>query len=196
MGPNTALGALSVVIGGVAYGIYITQTLRKGGVQPHPFSWILWALVTGVAYLVQRAQGGGPGSWVTAFTAVVCLMIGILTLFKYKWLFSRFDWFSLGMGLAVLIFYVVQKEPTQSAVYATVTDVIGYAPTIRKGWLEPHSDSITSFTLNSAKFVPSLLALEAYSVATWLYPATLVIVNGGVALLLFVRRRQIAAITR
>jgi hypothetical protein len=56
------MGALAVIIMLIAYAIYIWQTTRAKGVQPHPFSWFLWGIVTGVAYLVQARLGGGPGS--------------------------------------------------------------------------------------------------------------------------------------
>jgi hypothetical protein len=192
MGYSTVLGTLSVAIGILAYGIYIWQSSGRKGVQPHPFSWFLWGLVTAVAYLVQRVQGGGAGSWVTGFTAAVCLVIGSLTLVKHQWRFSWFDWFSIGAGLFVFTFYLFTKDPMHSAVLATVTDVVGYGPTVKKGWREPHKDSATSFALNGVKFVPALFALGSYSIATCLYPTTLVFVNGGVAVLLLVRRRQIA----
>lgn len=184
------LGALSVGIMAAAYAIYLWQTVKKGGVQPHPFSWLLWGLVTAVVYLVQRAQNGGAGSWVTGLTAAVCFIIGSLSLLKHKWRFSWFDWFSLGTGLAVFGFYLLAQDPTQSAVLATITDVMGYGSTIKKGWAQPHKDSATSFALNGIKFIPALFALDSYSLATWLYPATLVAVNGAVAVMLLVRRRQ------
>jgi hypothetical protein len=91
---------------------------------------------------------------------------------------------------------LLSRNPVQSAILATVTDVIGYGSTIKKGWVEPERDSATSFALNSAKFIPSLLALGSYSVATYLYPATLVVMNGAVAAMLLIRRRQFAAATR
>ena len=185
------LGALSVAISVVAYGVYIWQTTKKEGIQPHPFSWLLWACVSTVAALAQWAKGAGAGSWVTSFTATVCFIIGVLTLLKHRWRFSRFDWFSLVTGIGVLFFYLLAKNPTASAVLATSADVLGYNSTIRKGWIAPDSDSPTSFALNSAKFVPALFALDSYSVATWLYPATLVVVNAGVAVMLVLRGRQI-----
>lgn len=186
-----AMGALSVIIMLVAYSIYIWQTARAEGVRPHPFSWFLWGFVTGVVYLVQIAQGGGAGSWVVGFTAAFCLLIGAVSLFKHRWRFSLFDWMSLGAGLLVFGYYLLSKNPTWSAILATTTDVIGYASTIKKGWAEPHKDSATSFALNSAKFVPSLLALGSYSLSTWLYPATLVLMNGAVATMLLLRRRHL-----
>ena len=182
------LGVMSVLIGAIAYAIYIVQTIGKGGVQPHPFSWLLWAAVTGVACAVQVAQGGGAGSWVTGFTTIVCFFIGILTLLKHRWRFSWFDWASLGAGLFVLGFYILARNPTQSAILATLTDVIGYGPTIKKGWYEPYKDSTTSFGLNGLKFLVALPALGPCSIATWLYPMTIGGVNIGVAGMLRLRR--------
>jgi hypothetical protein len=74
---------------------------------------------------------------------------------------------------------------------ATAIDVVGYGPTVKKGWAKPHNDSASSFALNGVKFVPAICALKSYSVTTWLYPATLVLVNGAVALMLVWRRRRL-----
>lgn len=190
---QSALGVLSIAIGIVAYTIYLWQTARKEGVQPHPFSWLLWGLVTLVAYLVQREQSGEAGSWATGFTAAVCFLIGGLTLLKNQWRFFWFDWVSVGIGLLVLAFYIVAKNPTYSAIFATTADVVGYVPTLKKGWAEPRKDSATSFALNAAKFAVALAALGSYSIATWLYPATITLVNSGVAVMLFLRRRQVTS---
>lgn len=193
-----AMGVLSVILMFLAYSIYIWQTMREDGVRPHPFSWFLWGFVTGVVYLVQVTQGAGAGSWVVGFTAIICFLIGGISFFKDKWHFSLFDWFCLVAGLLVFAYYLLSKNPLQSAILATTTDVIGYGSTIKKGWAHPDKDSVSSFALNSAKFVPSIFALQSYSIATWLYPATLVFMNAGVAIMLLVRRRQlnVAPLTR
>ena len=191
-----AMGALSLVLMVLAYGIYIWQTMREDGVRPHPFSWFLWGFVTGVVYMVQVSQGAGAGSWVVGFTAVICFLVGGVSFFKDKWRFSFFDWFCLAAGLAVFAFYLLSKNPVQSAILATITDVIGYGSTVKKGWAHPHKDSVSSFALNSAKFVPSLFALQSYSVSTWLYPSTLIVMNAGVAFMLVARRNQMNPATK
>ena len=58
--------------------------------------------------------------------------------------------------------------------------------------LRPHSDSVSIFVLNSLKFVPSFFALDNISVATCVFPATLVIANAGVALIIYLRRQQVS----
>jgi hypothetical protein len=190
MGIKPVLGAVSVLIGMLAYAIYIRQTTNKmNAILPHPFSWLLWGFVTTVAALAQDVSGAGPGNWVTMFTAAVCFIIAAVALLKKRWQFTVFDWISLATGLVVVLFYIFAKNPTASAVFATSADLLGYNSTIRKGWNDPYTDSVTSFGLNAAKFIPALLALNTYSIATWLYPATLVVVNGAVAVMLAWRRR-------
>ena len=56
------MGALAVVITLAACGIYVWQTLR-GEARPHPLSWLIFGILTGTAYLVQRDEAAGPGSW-------------------------------------------------------------------------------------------------------------------------------------
>jgi hypothetical protein len=185
------LGAASIAIAIVAYGVYLWQASRAGNIQPHPFSWLLWGLVTGIAYIVQASTGGGAGSWVTGLTAVACILIGSFSLIRHQWQFSVFDWLSLGAGLLLLAYYLLARNLVLSAILATAMDVVGYGPTVRKGWAKPYNDSASSFALNSAKFILAICALKSYSVTTWLYPATLVLVNGSVALMLVLRRRRL-----
>lgn len=186
------MGGASLAISIAAYGIYLWQTSRKEGAQPHPFSWLLWGLVTGVAFIVQVSTGGGAGSWVTGFTSAMCFVIGLFSLFKHRWQFALFDWLSVSAGIILLFYYLLAENALSSAILATAMDVVGYGPTVKKGWAKPYNDSASSFALNSIKFVPALFALKSYSVTTWLYPSTLVLVNGAVAIMLFLRRRNAA----
>ncbi len=184
------LGALAVAISILAYAIYIWHTGRKHSVRPHPFSWLLWGFVTTVAAFAQHAKDAGPGLWVTAFTAAVCFFIGALTLSKNRWRFSTPEWTAFWLGIVAAMCYAGAKNATAAAILATVADVVGYLPTISKGWVDPSSENAMSFFLNSVKFIPAIAALNSYSIATWLYPATLVLMNGGVGLMLVFRRRK------
>jgi len=192
---KAAMGGLSVCIMFVAYGVYLWQASRARGVEPHPFSWLLWGTVTGVAYLVQATHDAAAGSWVVGLTAIMCLVIGTFSLIRHKWKFLWFDWLSLGAGIMVFAYYLLTKNPTRAAILATITDVVGYASTVRRGWVQPMKDSVTSFALNSAKFLPAILALNSYTIATYLYPGTLVVVNALVAIMLVWRRLRVSTAT-
>jgi hypothetical protein len=74
----------------------------------------------------------------------------------------------------------------------TLVDALGYGPTFVRGWSQPKKDSVASFALNGVKFVPSLMAMDPISFATSFYPATLMILNAAVAIMLVMRRRAVA----
>jgi hypothetical protein len=193
MSLKIGMGILSVTIMLAAYALYLWQTTKWPNIKPHPFSWLLWGVVTGVAFLIQLAGGAGPGCWVMGLTCATCIVIGSVSLIKQPWEFSRFDWLSVLAATMVFIYYLLSRSPTQSAILTTLVDVFGYGPTIRKGWEKPYDDSFVSFLLNSMKFIPSLFAMESYSLTTCLYPSALIVMNGAVAGILLLRRRQLAS---
>jgi hypothetical protein len=186
-----AWGALSVGVGIIAYALYIRRTTKKDShVRPHPLSWLLWFFVTLIAWWVQITKGAHAGSWITFLSAAACLLIAILSWNKGEWTFSTIDWLTLLAGVVALVLQWLVKSPTAAAYFATGADVLGYKYTIEKGWVDPYSDDPTSFLLNSIKFLPAIAALDVYSVATDLYPLTLVFVNAAVAAMLWVQRAR------
>jgi hypothetical protein len=50
------------------------------------------------------------------------------------------------------------------------------------------TDSITTFTLNSIKFIPAFFAMDNLTLATCVMPAALVVANAAVVLIIYVRR--------
>ena len=182
-----AMGALAVVITLVAYGIYVWQTLR-GGARPHPLSWLIFGILTGTAYLAQVDEAAGPGSWVMGITAVVCLLLCLMSFWRGERAFPWYEWAFLVAAAIIFISYLWSREPTVSAVLAAIVSVLGFGPTVTKAWQRPHSDSITTFALNSIKFIPAFFAMDNLTVATCVMPAALVVANAAVALIIYARR--------
>jgi hypothetical protein len=181
------MGAFAVVITLVAYGIYVWQTLR-GEARPHPLSWLIFGILTGTAYLVQVDEAAGPGSWVMGITAVVCLLLCLMSFWRGERTFPWYEWAFLVAAAVIFIFYLLSRQPTTAAVLAAIVSVLGFGPTVTKAWQRPHSDSITTFSLNSIKFIPAFFAMDSFSVATCVMPAALVVANAAVALIIYVRR--------
>jgi len=185
-----ALGALSVAMAIAACVIYIWQTFSSQ-VRPHPLSWFLFGILSATGYWVQRDQGAEAGSWALLAMTIICFLLAGLSFIKGERHFSRTEWGFLIVGCIVFAIYFVTKEPNVAAVLTTVIDALGFGPTFTRGWREPRKDSVTSYALNAAKFVPSLLAMQPISVATCIYPTTLLVLNSAVAILLVVRRRSV-----
>lgn len=201
------MGALAVVIAIVAYAIYVWQTLR-GGTRPHPLSWLIFGILTGTGYLVQVDQAAGPGSWVMGITTIVCFLLCLMSFWKGERTFPWYEWAFLLAAAVVFGFYLWSRQPALvtaglsgpprgfmlrhgpavSASLASAVNVLGFGPTVTKAWSRPHSDSVTTFVLNSIKFIPSFFAMDSLSVATCVFPAALVVANAAVALIIAARR--------
>jgi hypothetical protein len=182
-----AMGALAVVIALIAYGIYVWQTLR-GEARPHPLSWLIFGILSGTAYLVQFDEAAGPGSWVMGITAIVCLLLCLMSFWRGERTFPWYEWAFLFAAAVIFIFYLWSRQPTIAAVLAAFVNMLGFGPTVTKAWQRPHSDSITTFALNSIKFIPAFFAMDNLSLATCVMPAALVVANAAVALIIYARR--------
>jgi hypothetical protein len=186
-----ALGLLSVALAVLAAIIYIAQTLR-GEVRPHPLSWFLFGVLSLTGYWVQRDQGARQGSWTLLAMTIICFLFVAASVARGERSFSRREWAFVAAAGGVFALYMVSRDANVAAALTTAIDALGYGPTFVRGWAQPKKDSVTSFALNAAKFVPSLMAMDPISFATSSYPATLLVLNTAVAIMLLMRRRALA----
>ncbi len=182
------MGGLAVAIALFSYGLYVWKTLRAHA-RPHPLSWLIFGVLSGTGFLIQLDQAAGPGSWVMGVTAAVCFMLCLIGFWQGERSFPWYEWAFLAAAAIVFAFYLVSQQPAPSAILASLVNVLGFGPTLTKAWARPHSDSSSTFMLNGLKFVPSLFAMDRVSIATCVLPASLVVTNLTVALVIFARRQ-------
>ncbi len=184
------LGFLTIAISFVSYGLY-SRNIFLGVTRPHAFSWFIWSLLSGIVFITQILGDGGAGAWVTGFTAIVCFIISILASFKTEEEFTWFDWVSLAAAMATLILWRFAENPNLAVILISLTFAIGFLPTFRKAYYNPHQETATTFALNGFKFGISIFALNSRSLTTWLFPVTLAVLNIFFVFLLLVRRKKI-----
>jgi hypothetical protein len=115
----------------------------------------------------------------------------VFALFRDQKHFHTADWICLVGALVALALWRLADSPVSAAVLITLTDAIAFIPTFRKGYHKPREDTPATFGINGLKFFISLFALQNYNLATWLYPASLVLSNWAFAMMMYVRRRQV-----
>ena len=181
-------GAIAVILGAIGYVFYI-RGIFEGKVKPHPFSWLVWGILTATAFLAQIVAGGGAGAWVTGFTAFMCLCFAVVGLrSSSRILIAKSDWiFFVGALLAIPPWYLT-GNPLWSVIIITVIDTVAFIPTFRKGYAHPDTENATTYTLSSIKFIFGIFALQTLSVTTVLYPASLIIANGVFVFVLLWRK--------
>ncbi len=183
-------GLIAMVISFVGFVPYLWN-IFKGTTKPHAFTWLVWSVLNVIIFAVQVFEGAGAGAWAMALNSALSFIIFILALFKGTRDFPLFDWFALFAAIIALLLWRLTNDPTWSVLLITLTDFCAFLPTFRKSFNKPYEETASTFALSAVQFVFALLALQNYVFANWFYPAALIILDGGFALLLIVRRKMV-----
>src|SRR3990172_4247534 len=190
MGIKEIFGISAVVLTLIGYLPYIYDTI-KGKTKPHVYSWFLWALVTFIIFALQVLGKAGVGAFVTLATAILCLTIFILGMKSGKKDITKFDTATFIISLMAVGIWVFAKQPVVSVILLTSINTLANLPTIRKSWNKPYSETLLTWELGAARNLLGIVALESYSVLTWLYPVSSFVVNVIVSSLLIIRRNKL-----
>lgn len=167
------------------------RSIWLGKTRPHAFSWFIWGVISSIGFAAQFADGAGAGSWARGFGAFTCFLLVIISLKYSEKNITRADWLTLVVALAAVPLWIITKTPVWSVILICLIDTAGYLPTLRKSWNKPRSESAVSYAIGSAGACFAFLAIEHYTLATWLYPVVLIVSNGAMAGFLVTRRMQL-----
>ncbi|MDD5197832.1 MAG: hypothetical protein PHN60_03150 [Candidatus Gracilibacteria bacterium] len=188
---NTMIFALISTIIYLIGAIPYTIGIIRGEVLPHPFSYGTWIVLVGINNIVLFQENAG---WtllpaIVQFVFMVVNVIGGCFAFR-KIQINWFDYFCL--GLAILSLFIWWKVGVEYAVIMTViVDAIAFLPTIKKGWIQPHSEYIWPW-INSALFpIFLILSLKSPIFITVFFWAYLFISSGSLSIMLWYRQRLI-----
>lgn len=184
------IGIIAVLLTFVGYVPYLRDTI-KGKTKPHVYSWFLWGFVTMIAFGLQISGGAGIGSLVTLAAAFVSFVIFALGLRNGKKDITKTDTAFFITALVAVGIWLVAKQPILSVILISAIDMLGFAPTVRKSWNKPYSETLFTYELNAFRHGLSIFALQSYSIITWLYPVTWVLANGLFSIILLIRRGQL-----
>lgn len=183
-------GVFASVLGLIGFVPYFRDILN-GSTKPHPFSWFVWGLVSGIAFLAQLSAGGGVGALITGIGAVGCFAVAALALSRGEKRIVALDWWSLAGALAALVLWQLTDNPLSATILVMLTDALASIPTFRKAYLRPHEETVATYTFGTIGFSFGLLGLRSFNLTTVLFPAYVALANAGLVALLLIRRRQL-----
>jgi hypothetical protein len=191
--PDFVWGFCSVTLTLIAVYPYIYKTL-KGNNRPHVFTWVIWTLLTGIAFAVQFTSGAGAGSWATGVTSFCCLLILLASLKHGTKNITRFDWICFIFSMLIVPIWFVTESPALAAILVTAIDGLGYFPTCRKVWSRPHEEVAFTHLIMNIKHMFSLMGMGTYTIATAFYPVSLLAFNFALVIFIFWRRRKLGTV--
>ncbi len=174
------VASLLALVGNIPYLVNVV----KGRVKPHPYTWLVWTIVSCVVFFGQVAKGAGMGAIPTAVSEVFTL---IIFLFSLKYGFKnppKIDKYFLALAILGLIPWILTKDPTISVIIVVSIDLIAFIPTLRKTYCNPKTETPLLFGTNALRHFLALGALGSYNVATMLHSITMIIVNSIMVILI------------
>lgn len=155
---------------------YLRDAISKR-VTPHPYTWLVWSIVSGITLFGQIAKGAGIGALPTGVAEAFTIAIFLYSLqYGFKNVIKSDNYF-LAAALLGLVPWLITKDPTLSVVVAVVIDLVAFTPTIRKTWVKPESETPILFGTNVLRHVLTLLSLRSYNIATTLHSIAMIVTN-------------------
>lgn len=180
------IAALIAVAGNVPY---LIDVLRRR-VQPHPYTWLVWTIVSGVTFFGGLAKGAGIGALPTGAAEIFTVIIFLFSLqYGFKQIVKT-DTYFLIIALLGLIPWALTKDPTISVIIVVCIDLVAFVPTLRKTWQHPNTETPVLYSANVLRHVLTLFSLQAYNVATTLHSVVMIIVNSIMTAMIVGRRNR------
>lgn len=167
------IASLLAIVGNVPY----LRDIIKKKVKPHPYTWLVWSIVSCIIFFGQVAKGAGIGAMPTAASEIFTIIIFFFSL-KYGFKHIRkIDTVFLVIALLGIIPWLLTKDPTVSVIIAVGIDLTAFIPTLRKTFISPTSETRTLYITNVLRHILMLFALQAYNVATMLHSIVMITTN-------------------
>ena len=95
------------------------------------------------------------------------------------------------MELGASTAFYLERDFNIGGIIITLTEFLGFIPTITKSYKKPHEETIFLFIISSFSLIFSIFTLDNYSFLTVFYPFSLVILYWWFSIFLFIRRIQL-----
>jgi hypothetical protein len=167
------VAAILAVVGNLPYLWYVT----KKRTQPHPYTWLVWSLVSCIVFFGQLAKGAGIGALPTGASEVFTVVIFLFSLkygFKHP---AKTDTLFLALALLGVIPWILTDDPTIAVIIAVGIDLAAFVPTLGKTWRYPQTETAALYASNVLRHALALFSLEAYNIATTLHSLAMMVVN-------------------
>lgn len=183
-------GLVAVALVFIAYIPYL-RDIVKGNVRPHPFTWLVWGITAASIFSVQSANGSGAGAYGSAAVALFAFTIFFTVYRKNRVTITTLDIVCLATALIGIVFWLVIQQPLISIILLMSIELIGFIPTLIKGWEKPYEDSASLWGINSLRHIAGLIAIENYNLVTIINPLFWIALSFCFCGILLLRRQRV-----
>ena len=184
-------GISAGVLQAVAYVPYIRDILA-GSTRPHRGTWAIWCTLSCIALVSQRANGASWSLVLTAAQAAGTVVVIVLALRRGVGGTSRVEIAMLAIALMGLVGWYVAGNPTVATACVVVADAIAVGMMVPKTYVDPYSETLSSYWLALASGAFGLLAVGSLDFGLLIYPAYIMCADMILVAVMITRRPQTA----
>lgn len=183
-----ASGALTV-LSGIPYILSILRHETK----PNAVSWILWTALQLIAIAAQISAGTSWSVILVIAATVNTSVVSILALSgygyeEYGWL----DYTCAASAVVAIILWQLTGEPALAILLAILADMLAATPTVIKTYRDPYSENLTGWAIITVASMCGVASTSLYNLANLAYPVYLLLIDGTLFSMAYIRRFAVA----
>ena len=174
------VGILSGILSASGYIPYIRDILARK-TKPERASWLIWTVLTTIAFFTQLAKGASNSLWLPALETCGLTIVLLLSIQFGVGMLQKKDLIALTIaGLGILLWYFT-KDAT-IALYITIgIDTIGTILTVQKAYEKPQTETLSTWLLVAGAGILGMLAVGQWNIVLLSYPVYIFLANGATA---------------
>ncbi len=174
------LGGLLAIAGSIPY---IINAYKKK-ITPHQITWGIFTLVDIIAIANQLAAGATNSVWLVVGFALANLTIFVLSLRHGAGGTERLDIVVLCGAVLGVIAWQISGHPIASIIANMVVITLAFAPTYKKGWINPKSETSTIFLLGAIASLLAAISVGRLDYTLLLTPLFTFVIQGALFIVL------------
>jgi hypothetical protein len=171
------LGLMAVIVNLIGYVPYIKGIL-KGTVKPQRITWGIWTILTSITFVNQISNGGGYSTFFFGSTALLVMIVFLLSIRRGMGGRSTFDLIVLATSIALFLLWATTKDTRLTTIIAVTIDCIATLPTLYKTYMKPETEVYLQWMLAAVAGLFSMFAVGGSSdYILYIYPLYIVLMN-------------------
>jgi len=192
---KTIFAIASALVGVYAFFPYIRDIFSLK-TKPHTYTWLVWAITQGTAVAGLIYGGGGIASLWLIVALLFVVVIFIFSLKRGTKNITKFDTLVLIAALSAIVVWWQLDNPLAAVLMVSAIDLLGYIPSLRKTFVNPWSETMSSWIAFSVADALSIFALTEYNLLTTPYLAAFTFGSILMLAVILVRRPVVPRVNR
>jgi len=178
------LAGLLAILGYVPY----VKRVLDGSVRPERASWLIWAVLTCIAFFSLMAEGARGSLWMPAMAGVGAIVVFALSIKYGMGGLAQRDTVALMMAAAGLAAWWFTKDAAYALLVTIAVDAIAAVLTAWKSFEHPDTEAYSTYLTWSASGLLSTISIRRLDTIVILYPLYVCLVGAGIAGAIFAGR--------